>query len=94
VHVLALGRGDQPALAARLADSLSAAGLDVLLDDREGLSAGVRFADADLLGMPWTVVIGRAAAEGLAELRDRRTGERTGAPIADLPRRLADLARG
>ena len=89
VQVLALGRGDQPALAARLADDLTAAGLEVLLDDRDGLSAGVRFADADLLGLPWTVVVGRAAADGLVELRDRRTGERAEVPLATLP---ADLA--
>jgi prolyl-tRNA synthetase len=93
VQVLALGRGDQAAIAERLAGELSGAGLDVLLDDREGLSAGVRFADAELLGMPWTVVVGRAAAEGLVELRDRRTGERTEAPLADLVARLAELAR-
>jgi prolyl-tRNA synthetase len=90
VQVLALGRSDQPALAARLAGDLAAAGLEVLLDDREGLSAGVRFADADLLGCPWAVVVGRGAAAGLVELRDRRTGERAEVPLADLPALLAD----
>jgi prolyl-tRNA synthetase len=89
VQVLALGRGDQAALAERLAADLSAAGLEVLLDDREGLSAGVRFADAELLGLPWTVVVGRAAAGGVVELRDRRTGERAEVPLDGLPAALA-----
>jgi prolyl-tRNA synthetase len=62
----------------------------VLLDDRAGLSAGVRFTDAELLGMPLTVVVGRRATEGLVELRDRRTGERAEVSLTGLAGVLAD----
>jgi prolyl-tRNA synthetase len=89
VHVIGVGRGDQAALAGELAGELAAAGYEVLLDDREGLSAGVRFTDAELLGMPWTVVVGRRAAEGVVELRDRRTGAREEVPLAGLAGRLS-----
>jgi prolyl-tRNA synthetase len=83
VHVVGVGRGDQPALAATVADQLAEAGVAVLLDDR-GLAAGVAFADADLLGAPLVVVVGKRAPEGLIEVKDRRTGEREDIPIADL----------
>ncbi len=74
VHVVPIGRGDQPARAAELAARLTAAGLTVLLDDRADASAGVKLTDAELLGMPWIVVVGRRAADGIVELRDRHTG--------------------
>ncbi|HMR21202.1 MAG TPA: proline--tRNA ligase [Micropruina sp.] len=61
--------------AERLALELSAAGLEVLLDDRKA-SPGVKFTDAEVLGMPTTVVIGRGLASGLIEVRDRASGER------------------
>jgi prolyl-tRNA synthetase len=70
VYVVAL-RDPGPAL--DLARGLAATGLRVLVDDRPGLSAGVRFADADLLGMPAIVVVGRRFADGYVELRDRAT---------------------
>ena len=62
--------------AERLALELSAAGIEVLLDDRKA-SPGVKFTDAEMLGMPTTVVIGRGLASGLIEVRDRASGERT-----------------
>jgi prolyl-tRNA synthetase len=89
VHVVGVGRGEQAAVAERLAGELAAAGYEVLLDDREGLSAGVRFTDAELLGMPWTVVVGRRAAEGVVELRERRTGAHEEVPLAGLAGRLS-----
>src|SRR5262249_17457348 len=57
-----------------LGEELTAAGLRVLVDDRPGLSAGVRFTDAELLGMPYAVVVGRRYADGYVELRERATG--------------------
>lgn len=84
VHVVAAGKGDQPAAAARLAQALSGQGLRVLLDDRAGVSAGVKFADADLLGMPAVVVVGRRLADGVVEVRDRIGGERTEASLEEL----------
>ena len=52
-------------------------GLDVLYDDRPKVSPGVKFGDAELLGVPTIVIVGRGAADGVVELWDRRTGERT-----------------
>jgi prolyl-tRNA synthetase len=80
VHVVPVGRGDQLAHALDLADRLDVAGLRVLVDDRADASAGVKLTDAELLGMPWIVVVGRRAAEGVVEVRDRRAG--TAAEVA------------
>jgi prolyl-tRNA synthetase len=56
----------------------------VLLDDRPGVSAGVKFADAELLGAPVTVVVGRHLADGYVELRRRAAGERTEVGLAEV----------
>jgi prolyl-tRNA synthetase len=84
VHVVAAGKDGQVEAALALAQELIAAGLRVLVDDRAGVSAGVKFTDAELLGIPRVVVVGRRLSEGYAELRDRRTGERTEVPISDV----------
>jgi prolyl-tRNA synthetase len=55
-----------------------------MLDDRLGVSPGVKFNDAELLGVPTIVVVGRGLTDGLIEVKDRRTGERTDIPLADL----------
>jgi prolyl-tRNA synthetase len=77
VHVVATGRD---AVAFDLAEALSArletAGLDVLFDDRPKVSPGVKFGDAELIGVPRILVVGRGAGDGQVELWDRRTGER------------------
>jgi prolyl-tRNA synthetase len=83
-HVLPAGTGDQLTAAVRLAEELVARGLDVLLDDRTGVSAGVKFTDAELIGIPRAVVVGRRLSEGYAELRERATGRREDVPISDL----------
>jgi prolyl-tRNA synthetase len=57
-----------------LYDALRGRGVDVLLDDRDA-RAGVKFADSELVGIPWRVTIGKALAEGEVELTDRRTGD-------------------
>ena len=88
VHVVPVGRGDQPAHALDLAGRLDAAGLRVLLDDRVDLSAGVKLTDAELLGMPWVAVLGRRAAEGVVELRDRRSGGIEEVPVGDVVRAM------
>jgi prolyl-tRNA synthetase len=84
VHVVAAGR-DQIAfeVAEQLTASLEEAGLDVLFDDRPKVSPGVKFGDAELIGVPKIVIVGRSAAEGVVELWDRRTGERTTATLAE-----------
>jgi prolyl-tRNA synthetase len=75
VHLIAIGKAGQQEAAAQLGESLESAGLRVLLDDR-GTSAGVAFADADLLGVPTIVVVGKGLASGEIEVKDRRSGER------------------
>ncbi len=70
------------AAAVDLAVQLDEAGVEVLLDDRKA-SPGVKFADAELLGMPTIVIIGRGLAEGTIEVRDRRTGDQTQVAVAD-----------
>ena len=84
VHVVATGR-DAVAfeLAASVADRLEAAGLDVLYDDRAKVSPGVKFGDAELIGVPRILIVGRGAADGEVELWDRRTGDRRSLPVAD-----------
>jgi prolyl-tRNA synthetase len=78
VHLLCLDSGNAEVMeiAERLEKILVSGGIDVLLDDREGLSPGVKFKDADLLGFPLRAVVGaRGLKEGIVELRDRRTKE-------------------
>jgi prolyl-tRNA synthetase len=87
VHVVPTG---QPQLSAaeQLAGELERRGRRVLLDDRAGVSAGVKFTDAELLGMPWIVVLGRRLGEGYVELRHRATGRREEVPLAEVADRL------
>jgi prolyl-tRNA synthetase len=84
VHVVAAGR-DQIVfdVAEELTASLEGAGLDVLFDDRPKVSPGVKFGDAELIGVPRIVIVGRGAAEGVVELWDRRSGERSSLTLAD-----------
>ena len=70
-------------LVGAIADDLVAQGLEVLFDDRRGVSPGVKFKDAELLGMPTIVVVGKGLADGTVEVRDRRSGEREDVPVAD-----------
>jgi prolyl-tRNA synthetase len=76
VHVVAAGKALQTELALEVSEKLAAAGLRVLVDERPGVSPGVKFTDAELIGVPHILVAGRRSAEGVLELKDRRTGER------------------
>src|SRR3954447_19199097 len=95
VHVVPVGKSkpgetsEQLAVAERIADELEAAGKRVLLDDRQA-SPGEKFADADLLGMPTIVVVGKALADGEIEVKDRRTGDRRKVALDAV---VAELAR-
>ena len=82
VQVLATGKDEEVfSTAAALASELDRAGVEVLYDDRRKVSAGVKFADSELLGVPFTVVVGRdLARSGTVEIRDRRSGERRSVP--------------
>ncbi|GIJ38832.1 proline--tRNA ligase [Micromonospora andamanensis] len=89
VHLVAAGKGPQLDAALDLGARLADAGLRVLVDDRTTVSAGVKFTDAELIGIPRTVVVGRRLTDGYVELRDRATGERAELPVADLVEKLS-----
>ena len=85
VHLVAAGREDVVyEVAETVFANLNAAGFDVLFDDRPKVSPGVKFGDAELIGVPVIVVVGRDAADGKLELWNRRTGERTPVTVAGL----------
>ena len=89
VHVVATGRDAAVfEVADELSAQLEAAGLEVFYDDRPKVSPGVKFGDAELIGVPKLVIVGRGAADGQVELWDRRTGERETVAIADALTRL------
>ncbi|MEV8440907.1 proline--tRNA ligase [Actinosynnema sp. NPDC051121] len=94
VHVVVAGK-DETLLAGgeKLAGELSAAGLKVLLDDRKA-SPGVKFADAELIGVPTILVVGRGLANGLVEVKDRRTGEREEVPLDGAVQHLLTVVKG
>lgn len=84
-HLVALG---DPAAALRLGADLERRGVRVLVDDRKGVSAGVKFTDAELLGAPVLVVLGRRLADGFVEVRDRASGERAEVALDEVAERL------
>jgi prolyl-tRNA synthetase len=89
VHIVAAGKDPAAAaLAEDLAQQLETAGRDVLYDDRASVSPGVKFADAELIGIPWIIIAGREAPAGRVELRDRRGGSREVLPAAEVLARL------
>jgi len=96
VHLVAAGK--DPAVleaAEQLAGELAGAGLDVLFDDRPGrVSPGVKFKDAELIGVPTIVTVGRGVADGVVEVKDRRSGESTEAPLTGVVAELVELVRG
>ncbi len=84
VHVVIAGK--EPAIAQAAEDlvaQLEKRGVAVLFDDRAGVSPGVRFKDAELIGVPTIVVVGRGVADGVVEIKDRRSGERRSVELAD-----------
>lgn len=85
VHVVATGK-DAAVLAAAddVATRLSERGVEVLFDDRPKVSPGVKFADAELLGVPLVVVVGRGLADGVVEVRPRTGGESEQVAVADV----------
>ena len=95
VHIIATGKADEPFEAAEaLAAELDGAGVRVLLDDRRGVSPGVKFNDSELLGVPTIVVVGKRLADGFVEVKDRRSGERDDVPVSEVAARLVTLVRG
>lgn len=89
VHVVATGRDEVAfSVAESVVASLEDARYEVLYDDRPKVSPGVKFGDAELLGVPTIVIVGRGAADGIVELWDRRSGSRDEIPVAELLSRL------
>ncbi|MFD3478071.1 MULTISPECIES: proline--tRNA ligase [unclassified Streptomyces] len=88
VHVVAAGKALQTELALDVSQKLGAAGVRVLVDDRAGVSPGVKFTDAELIGVPQILVAGRRSAEGIVELKDRKTGEREEVTVEEAIARL------
>ncbi|MEO5575054.1 MAG: proline--tRNA ligase [Gaiellaceae bacterium] len=90
VHVVVLG-WDNPELVSigdQVAETLSAEGLDVLLDDRE-LRPGEKFADADLIGCPWRITVGKKTLEdGAVDLKDRTRGEESRIASLEVAKRV------
>lgn len=90
VHIVATGKDDAVyTIAEGLVSELEEAGYDTLYDDRPKVSPGVKFGDAELIGVPLIVIVGRGAAEGRVEFWDRRSGERTEVSL----REALDLVR-
>lgn len=84
IHLIATGKEAAAYAAADdLAAQLTDSGLRVLYDDRPTVSPGVKFNDSELIGVPTIVVIGKRLAEGLIELKDRRTGDRADIPVGE-----------
>jgi prolyl-tRNA synthetase len=93
VHVVAAGKDAEIFAAGEsLVADLSAAGMTVIYDDRAGkVSPGVKFKDAELIGVPTIVTVGRGLAEGTIEVKDRRSGERTEVPVGQAAAHLIAL---
>jgi prolyl-tRNA synthetase len=85
VEVVPLGKNVDVEAVTAVAAALDAEGLDVLIDDRSG-SAGVKFADADLIGCSVQVIAGRRLAEGVVEVRTRDRATTLDVDVADLPK--------
>lgn len=95
-HIVIAGKDDAAITAAaeNLALELETAGLKALIDDRQGVSPGVKFKDAELIGVPYIVVAGRGVANGVLEVRDRFAGSAHELPIAQVGPHLVEQVRG
>jgi prolyl-tRNA synthetase len=94
VHVVATGKDAEVFEAAdRLVTDLDGAGVSSIYDDRPKVSPGVKFKDAELLGVPTIIVVGKRLADGVVEVRDRASGESTDVPLSDVVAHVAALVR-
>ena len=92
VQLVAAGKEDSIfAEAEKIAQSLDQEGIAVMFDDRKSVSPGVKFNDAELLGMPWIVVMGKKLAEGLVEVKNRKTGERQDIAVSKIVSHLKSI---
>jgi prolyl-tRNA synthetase len=92
---VATGKGEELfAAAEELVAGLEERGLTVLYDDRKKVSAGVKFSDVELIGIPTSVVVGRGLANGVVEVKDRATGEAREVEVATAAEVIATLVAG
>ena len=92
VHLVATGKDDSVfTAAAEIATALEAAGVEVLYDDRPKVSPGVKFKDAELLGAPYILVVGRGLETGTVEFKTRATGESVELPVSDAATTVAGI---
>jgi len=92
VHIVATGK--DPVVfetATRLADELESAGVRVLYDDRLKVSPGIKFKDAELIGVPTILIIGKGLLAGTVEIRDRRSGDTEEVPVGEAVKRLVEV---
>jgi len=95
VHLVATGKDEAVFEAAgALAEDLAGRGLTVLYDDRPKVSPGVKFKDAELLGVPTIAVVGKGLADGVVEVKDRASGERENVAVAEVAAHLEGVVRG
>ncbi|HEY3472346.1 MAG TPA: proline--tRNA ligase [Amycolatopsis sp.] len=93
VHIVIAGKDEAVAAGAeKIAAELDAAGIEVILDDRKA-TPGVKFADAELVGVPTILVVGRGLANGVVEVKDRRSGEREEIAVDAVVEHLVKLVR-
>ena len=84
VHIVAVGRGEEIfEAAAQLTADLETAGLEVIYDDRPKVSPGVKFGDAELIGVPTILAVGRGLVDGVVEIKNRATGVAENVPVAE-----------
>jgi prolyl-tRNA synthetase len=96
VHVVTTGKnGDDLFVAAeKFATELESRGLTVIFDDRNGVSPGVKFKDAELLGMPVIAVVGKKFESGHIEVRERKSGIQHEVPIEDAINTVVSISKG
>jgi len=92
VHIVATGKDEEPfTVAEKIASELEAQGISVMFDDRRDASPGVKFKDAELLGNPYIVIVGKGLQDGKVEFRIRKTGEKTEIALGDIVNHLLKL---
>ena len=94
VHIVAAGKDDLLFdTAIELATQLEAQLITTMVDDRRDASPGVKFKDAELIGNPIIVVVGKALAEGNVEIRVRKTGDKKEVPLASAVSAITELLK-
>ena len=94
MHIVAAGKDDQLfETALQIGTELEAQGISVMLDDRRDASPGVKFKDAELIGNPIIVVVGKALAEGNVEVRVRKSGDKREVTLTSAVAAIAQLLK-